>query len=105
MRSRRGVSAPAHDQRQAADRSVVDVVFLDDRVERTFVAMVTEFDAGNVVRDGTGLARHARHLTDRNEQELRIPIDKRAYEPRTGDAVDLHIGACNPFHCRLQRLV
>jgi hypothetical protein len=71
---------------------------LDDRIEGTFLAVVTEFDAGNIVRDGAGLARQALHLTDRNEQELRILIDERANEPRTSHAVDLHIGAGNPFH-------
>src|SRR5262249_19090360 len=81
----------AHDQRQAVDRLVGDLIGLDDRVERTFLAMVTEFDAGNVVRDRAGLARHALHLTHWNEQELRILIDERANEPRTGHAVDFHI--------------
>src|SRR5260221_667848 len=39
-----------------------------------------------------------------NEQELRIAIDKRANEPGTGNAVDLHIGAGHPFHRCLRRL-
>src|SRR5262249_26598791 len=95
---------PAHDQRQAADSRILDIVFLDDCIERTFLAMVTEFDASNVVRNGAGLARHALHLADRHEQELRIAIDERADEPRTGHAVDLHIGAGNPFHRSLRGL-
>src|SRR5262245_17514407 len=89
---------PAHDQRQAANRLVLHVVFLDDRIERTFFTVVAEFDAGNVVRDGARLARHALDLADRSEQEFRIAIDERANEPRTGNAIDFYISACNPFH-------
>ena len=60
--------------------------------------MVAEFDAGNIVRDRAALASHAFDLAGRNEQELGIAIDERANEPRTGNAVDFHIGAGNPLH-------
>src|SRR5262245_46605981 len=56
----------AHNQRQAADGIVLDVVLLDDGVKRTFLAVVTEFDAGDVVGDGAGLARYALDLADRS---------------------------------------
>src|SRR5262244_2379305 len=65
---------------------------------------MTELHAGNIVRNGTVLACNGVDLSDRSEQELRITIDKRANEPRTGHAVDLHIGACHPFHRCLRRV-
>ena len=66
--------------------------------------MVTQLDAGNVVGNGAGLARNGFDLSNLNEQEFRVAIDKRANEPRTGNAVDLHIGPCHPFHRCLRRL-
>src|SRR5262249_56275485 len=56
----------AHDQRQAPDCLVLDVVLLDDGVERPFCAVMTQLDPGNVVGDGAGLARYAIDLADRN---------------------------------------
>src|SRR3989442_1667049 len=46
----------------------------------------------------TGLASRALDLLNRNEQELRLPIDERANEPRAGHPVDLDVGARDPFH-------
>src|SRR5262249_62084900 len=85
----------AHDQRQAADRFVVDVVLLDDRVERTFLATISAAIAacGLNVDNVSNAIYICNICIIRNEghEKLYIWPEKRCF-----------VGRPNPRHLRLQ---
>ena len=40
----------------------------------------------------------------REKNELRLPVDEVADQPRTSDSIDLNLLACDPFHRQAAKL-
>src|SRR5262249_3797110 len=75
-----------------------ELVFLQNRLERAFLAVMAELDVLDVVRGGVETLGLVHHLVGRREDELRLAIDEFADEPRAGDAVYLYALAGDPLH-------
>jgi len=92
-----GVGA-AHDERERAERRVVEPVLLEERVERAAVAVVTELYPRHVKGGGLLALGDPHDLRVRHEQERRVTIDEPADQPRAGDAIHPGLLSCHPFH-------
>ena len=88
----------AYDQRERAERGVLDVVDLEEGIEAAQLAVMRErLGAGDVVRGRAGRGGHGEDALGRCEQECRLRFDEAADEPWAGDAVDLRPLAGHPF--------
>src|SRR3989442_1788041 len=92
-----GVRA-AHNQREGTERRVVELVFLQERVERAALAMMTELHARDVVRDRALAFSNAHHLVLWHEQERRLLVDESADQPGTRDSIDACLLTGDPLH-------
>src|SRR5258705_4002399 len=79
------------------ERRIPDVVDAQDGIERAAFALMREFHTIDVVRDPTGLLGDGKDLILRDVDELCIGIDKAAYQPGTGNTIDLRVFACHPL--------
>src|SRR5438477_220243 len=92
-----GVSA-ADDQRQGLKRGIVQLVLVEEGVERAVVAVVAELDSRNVVRSRPFALGLLHDLTRGDEQEGCLPVDESADQPGARDAINARFLAGNPFH-------
>src|SRR5262249_41787416 len=91
-----------HDLSKQDERRIAgEPVFLQDRLERAFLAVVAEFDPLHVVRNGVEALGFLQNRVGRRKDELAIAVDEIADEPRTGDPVALDVLARDPFHGNL----
>src|SRR5882757_331554 len=74
------------------------IVLLQDRFERTFLAVMTKLDILDVIGNGIEALRLRHHLLSRHEHELGVLIDELLDEPWACDAVNLDLFAGDPFH-------
>ena len=93
-----GVGAVDDLSKQHERRIFSEFVFFQYRFERAFLAMVTQLDVFDVVRDGAETFRFLRDPVGRDEDELGVLVDEFLDQPRTGDAIDLNPFARDPFH-------
>ena len=82
-----GVRAP-HYQRQRAECRVVELVLLEERIERAVVAMVPQLHAGDVIWNRLLALGHLHDVGGGNEEEYRLAVDKSADQPWARNAVD-----------------
>jgi len=84
-------------------RGVPEAVLVQDALERTAPVYMAQFGAGNVVRDGSLSPRDGHDLIRRDEEELRIRVNKPPDEPGACNPVDLGVFPCDPFHGSLRK--
>src|SRR5712664_427320 len=88
-----------NDLGQQNNRGVASqIVLLDERVERTLLAVVTDLNVLYIERGCTLALGYFQYLLLRHKQEFSRGIDELPDEPRTGDPVDLHSFTRNPLH-------
>src|SRR2546426_1223131 len=95
--TRVGVRA-AHDQGERAERRIVELVLLQERVEGTMLTDVSELHPRHVVGNGPFTLGNRHDLVRRHEEERRVLVDESRDQPRTGDAVDARLFTSHPFH-------
>src|SRR5262249_19013419 len=87
------------DLAEQEERVVVrQFVLLQDGLERTLLAVMTQFDTFHVIRNGIETLRFIHDLFGRDEEELRILVDEFLDQPWACDPIDFHVLAGNPFH-------
>src|SRR5262245_18580035 len=90
-----------HDEAQAPEPRIVELIVLEDRLERTALAAVVELHVGKTrgVEGRRALrACGVQQLFLGHEEKLRLWIDEPADQPWTGDAIDLHVASRDPLH-------
>ena len=90
-----GIGRP-HDLGEQPQRRIAQLVTIQDRVETDFFAAMSQIAARNVVNNPLTNTRPV--CVARQEEELRLRIDKPANEPRAGNAIDFHSFTSNPLH-------
>src|SRR2546422_7959686 len=88
----------AHDEGERAERRILELVFLQKRIERAAVSDVSELHPRNVVRDGPFTLGDRHDLVGRHEEKRRALVDEPRDQPRTDDAVDARLFPGDPFH-------
>src|SRR6266403_3496084 len=88
----------AHDEGERAERRILELVFLQEGIERAMVSVVSELHPRNVVGNGPFTLGNRHDLICRHEQERRVLVDEPRDQPRTGDAVDARLFTSHPFH-------
>jgi hypothetical protein len=84
------------------ERAIVrQLVSLQNRFERAFLAVMAEFDVLDVIGNGVEPLGFVHHLVRRHEDEFRIFVDEVLDQPRAGDPIDFDAFPRNPFHCFL----
>ena len=78
----------------------VKLVFLYNRIERAFLAMVPELDVLHVVWNRVLPLGDGHHLGGGDKEKRGVRIDELFDQPRASDPVYLHSLARNPFHVR-----
>src|SRR5215469_6978406 len=79
------------------------LVFLQDRLERAFLAVVAEFHVFHVVRNCIKAFGFVHHFVGRHKDEIGFLVDEFPDEPWTGYTIDLDVFAGDPFHwCLLE---
>src|SRR5439155_24099441 len=73
-------------------------MLLQDRIERAFLAVVSELHALHVVRNGPGPAGHLHDLVGRHEQQFGLGIYESTNQPGACDAVDVNVLSSHPLH-------
>src|SRR4029450_13308455 len=76
---------PAHDEREVSQSGIAELVLLQERIEGTAVAVMTELHPGHVVWDGVFTLRHPHDLRRGNEEEGRLLVDEATDQPGTGE--------------------
>src|SRR5262249_13653712 len=71
---------------------------LDERVERTLLPVMAEFDASHVEWYCAFALGDFHHLLGRHKQELGLWVDELPNEPRAGHPVHFHPLARDPTH-------
>src|SRR5437868_4200081 len=88
----------AHDQRERVERRIVELVLLEEGIERAVVAMMPQLHAGDVVGYGLLALGHLHDVGGRNEEEHRLTVDKAANQPWARNAVHTRFFPGYPFH-------
>src|SRR6266540_4350887 len=89
-----------HDPRQQLQRQVVELVLLDQHLERAEPVAVRVLSIGRVVRVCVLQLGDLEHLVGGHVEELRLGVDEVLDQPRAGDPVGLRPFACDPLHGR-----
>src|SRR6266704_4394066 len=76
------------------------MVFLEDRLEWTFLSVVAEFNCGNIEWNCTQSFRLEQYALRGNKIEFGIRVNELLDKPRTRHSVDLDVLACDPLHVR-----
>src|SRR6266851_517655 len=92
-----GIGA-AYDECQRAQRRLRELVLVQERVERAALAVVTELDVRDVVRDRALPLGDLSHLVARHEQKRWVAVDESADQPGACDAIDACLLSGDPFH-------
>src|SRR6266478_1685742 len=74
------------------------IVFLQNRLERTFFAMVAQFHGWDIKRHCSKFLRFAHHLLRRNKMKFRLRVHKFSDQPGARHAIDLYMFTRNPLH-------
>jgi hypothetical protein len=77
---------------------IIEIVFLQKRIEGDVFAVMPEFAILNVEWNRPQLRRSRSHLGCRGEKELGVWINEFFDQPRTSDSVHFDFFAGNPFH-------
>ena len=75
-----GIGA-AHDHGERGQRGIVEVIALDERVERAARPMVAQLHVGHVIGNGMLTGGDGHHVGRRNEQKLWRGVDEARDEP------------------------
>src|SRR5258708_1476319 len=62
----------------------IEVMFSENGFERTLLAVMTEFDAGDVIRNSVLPLRNFHDFVRRHEKEFGLRVNKLPDEPRAG---------------------
>src|SRR6266852_5212213 len=90
-----------HDLPKQQERRIArQIVFLQNRLEGTFLAMVAQLYRGNVKWRRPQLLRLAHHLLRRHEMKFRRRVHKLSNQPRARHSIDLYMFTRNPIHVR-----
>src|SRR6266516_1311547 len=89
-----------HDPRQKLQRRLVELVLLEQHLERAETVAVRVFSIGGVVGVRALALGNLEHLVGGDVEELRLGIDEVLDQPGAGDAVGLRSFACDPLHAR-----
>ena len=93
-----GVGA-VDDPAQQHERGIArQLVLLEDRFERAFLAVMAKLDVLDVVGNGVEPLCLGHHLVRRRKDEFGVLVDELLDEPGAGDAVDLDVFSGNPLH-------
>src|ERR1700738_1464887 len=79
------------------ERRILDIEDAEDRIERTTLALVREFDAINVVGSSAHRFGDIENLFCGDVNEFRAWIDEAPDQPRAGDTIDLRMLSCDPL--------
>src|SRR5216684_293375 len=74
------------------------IVFLQNRLERTLLAVVTQLHCGNIKWDGPQFLRFAHHVLRRNKMKFRLRVHKFSDQPGARHSIDLYVFTRNPLH-------
>src|SRR5262249_2942636 len=77
-----------------------ELVLLQDRLERAFLAVVAQFDILYVIRNRAEAVDLIHDLVRWDKNKLGILVDEFLDEPGARDAIDLNVFSCDPFHLR-----
>ncbi len=89
----------ANNLRQKRQGRIFQLIFLQDRVERNFFAVMPQLASWDIV-DNPVLDASPGSVV-RKENELGVGVYKLFNDPRTCDPVDLYSFPSNPFHVEL----
>src|SRR5260370_30319406 len=88
-----------HDLPKQRERGVSrQIVFLQNRLEGTFLAVVPQFHRGDVKGRGLQLLRFAHHLLCRHKIKFRLRVHELSDQPGASHSIDLYVFTCDPFH-------
>src|SRR5215210_4227304 len=93
-----GVSSVDDPAEQHQCGIAVELILLDDRLERALLAVMTQFDVRHVVWNSVEPFRLGHHLVARYENELGVLVDKFLDQPRASNPIDLHALSRDPLH-------
>jgi hypothetical protein len=87
-----------HDPRQQVERRIIEVVVLNENLERAEAVAVRIRRAGSVIRVCAFALGGSEHLVGWDVDELGLGVDEVLDQPRTRDPVGLRTLAGDPFH-------
>jgi hypothetical protein len=87
---------PDQDQRRIRR----EIVLLEDGLERALFPMMPQLHSGDIEGGRPKAICFRRYLLGGDEDKLSLRIDKLPNQPGASDAVDLDMGAGDPFHER-----
>src|SRR5258708_29088007 len=98
--AQRVVSARAiHDLSKQRERRIPrQFVFLQNRLERTFLAVVTQFHGWHIKGHCSEFLRLAHHLLRRNKMKFRLRVNNFSDRPGARHSIDLYMFTRNPLH-------
>src|SRR2546430_13443901 len=96
MRIRRMRIGGAHDLTQQDERWICELVFFQDRIERNIFAVMSKLAIGHVEYDSVGDFFPV--SIARQEDKLRVSVDKFFDQPWAGNSIDFNFLASDPFH-------
>src|SRR6266852_3826332 len=73
-------------------------VFLQNRLERTFLAVVTQFHGWHIKGHCSEFLRFAHHLLRWNKMKFRLRVHKFSDQPGARHSIDLYMFTRNPLH-------
>src|SRR5260370_1247443 len=74
------------------------IIFLQNRLERTFLAVVTQFHGWHIKGHCSEFLRLAHHLLRRNKMKFRLRVHKFSDQPGARHSIDLYMFTRNPLH-------
>src|SRR5467141_5138714 len=84
--------------KQHERRILRQIVFLQNRLEGAFLAVVAQFHGGDIKWRGSQPLCFAHHLLCRHKMKFRRRIHEFSNQPRARNAIHLHMFTCDPFH-------
>src|SRR5712691_7006573 len=87
-----------HDQRQRAESGVVQLVLVDERVERALLAVMPQLHVWDVIGYRLLALGDLHDVAGGDEEKHGVAIHEPADEPWTRDAVDTRFFPSHPFH-------